>query len=389
MNQIIQGDCLEVMRGLPDSSVDLICTDPPFFKCKQTSGKDASARFNWWDHQWDKPEGFLAWIDQLAEQWQRILRPNGSLYCFASPRMAARVEVQLGQRFNVVNRITWQKPPFATKAEMFRKEDLRGFFPASEAIIFCEHYGADNIAKGEAGYGAKCDELRGFVFEPLRAWFEAEWLKSRLTRAQVDQAAGCANCTQYWFLERNYQIPTSGKYRVLQSLAPGYFRREYEDLRREYEDLRRDYEDLRREYEDLRRPFTVSADVPYTDVWTFPTVQSYPGKHPCEKPAAMLEHIISASSRPGAVVLDCFAGSGSTLVAAKKLGRQFIGIDIDPHWVDVARGRVGQTQEFVSLEQRVAWLETQVQAQGNKMRKVEAQQQMTIFDALGDARDAV
>jgi adenine-specific DNA-methyltransferase len=384
MNQIIQGDCLEVMRGLPDSSVDLICTDPPFFKIKSM----ADDAFNFWDHQWDKPEGFLAWIDQLAEQWQRILKPNGSLYCFASPRMAARVEVQLGQRFNVVNRITWQKPPFATKAEMFRKEDLRGFFPASEAIIFCEHYGADNIAKGEAGYGAKCDELRGFVFEPLRAYLDGERQRAGLTRSIVD-GAWCqfknVNQTaqsQKWFTNSCWNLPTAEAYLWLQSLAPGHFRREYEDLRREYEDLRQ-------QYEHLRRPFTVSADVPYTDVWTFPTVQSYPGKHPCEKPAAMLEHIISASSRPGAVVLDCFAGSGSTLVAAKKLGRQFIGIDIDPHWVDVARGRVGQTQEFVSLEQRVAWLETQVQAQGNKLRKVEAQQQMSIFDALGETSGAI
>ena len=59
----------------------------------------------------------------------------------------------------------------------------------------------------------------------------------------------------------------------------------------------------------------------------------------------MLEHIISASTRPGALVLDCFAGSGSTLAAAKKLGRNFMGIEIDPHWVDVCQKNLGQTQE--------------------------------------------
>ena len=96
-----------------------------------------------------------------------------------------------------------------------------------------------------------------------------------------------------------------------------------------------------REYEDLRRPFAVTAEVPYTDVWSFPTASTYPGKHPCEKPAALLEHIISASTRPGAVVLDCFAGSGSTLAAAQKLGRVPIGIEIDPHWVTQARHRLG------------------------------------------------
>jgi len=42
----------------------------------------------------------------------------------------------------------------------------------------------------------------------------------------------------------------------------------------------------------------------YTDVWTHKPVQSYPGKHLCEKPADMLEQIINASSRPGDVVAD-------------------------------------------------------------------------------------
>jgi site-specific DNA-methyltransferase (adenine-specific) len=133
-------------------------------------------------------------------------------------------------------------------------------------------------------------------------------------------------------------------------------------------------------YTEAIRPFNATPDAPYTDVWTFPTVQGYAGKHPCEKPLEMLEHIIAASSRPGAVVLDCFAGSGNTLVAAKKLGRHYIGIDIDPHWVDVTKGKLGQTQSFVSTEDRLQWLETQVSAQGAKLRKIQEKQQLSLFD---------
>ena len=167
LNQVIQGDCLEVMNGIPDSSIDLIATDPPFFKVK---GGGSKGKFEWWDRAWDNSAEFLRWIDQLAAQWQRILKPNGSLYCFASTKMSARVEVLLSDRFNVLNNIRWRKEQGRHKSSC--KEILRGYFPASESIIFCEHYGADNAAKGEAGYQAKCDELRGFVFEPLRAWFQ-------------------------------------------------------------------------------------------------------------------------------------------------------------------------------------------------------------------------
>lgn len=232
---IINGDCLEVMATLPDSSIDLICTDPPYFKVKA----------EWWDNQWDKPAGFLKWLDQLAEQWQRILKPNGSLYCFASPKMAARVEVKLGERFNIVNRITWQKPPYATKAEMFDKAIMRGFFPASEAIIFCEHYGADNIAKGEAGYQAKCDELRGFVFEPLRAYLDGERIRAGASYQKCNSAIGKpvkgGGMSTHYFSSPNavkhcqWALPTPEHYAKLQQAFPNHFTRPYEDLRREYE----------------------------------------------------------------------------------------------------------------------------------------------------------
>lgn len=324
--EVIQGDCLEVMRGMDANSVDLICADPPYYKVK---GED-------WDNQWKSPEAFLGWLGEVADEWARVLKPNGSLYCFASPQMATRVDVMLAARFNIVNNIRWQKPPFSTKAEMFRKEDLRSFFPASETIIFAEHYGADNIAKGEAGYGAKCDVLRGFVFEPLRAYLAGEWERAGLTKRDADEATG-TQMAGHWFTRIQWALPTAKHYATLQERANATGG---EYLRREYEYLRREYEELRREYEELRRPFSVTADVPYTDVWTFPTVQSYKGKHVCEKPQALLRHIITASSREGSVVLDTFAGSGSTGEAAIALGRKPILIERSPEWCERIRERL-------------------------------------------------
>jgi site-specific DNA-methyltransferase (adenine-specific) len=146
-----------------------------------------------------------------------------------------------------------------------------------------------------------------------------------------------------------WTLPTAANYQWLRDLlnrtGGDYLRREYEDLRREYEDLRREYEDLRREYEDLRRPFSVTAEVPYTDVWTFPTVQTYRGKHPCEKPLAMMEHIVRTSSRPGAVVIDMFMGSGTTGVCCANLGRRFIGIELDPGYFRIACDRIRREWE--------------------------------------------
>jgi len=354
-NSIVNADCLEAMKGMADNSIDLILTDPPYFKVKK----------DWWDNQWDNPKHFIEWIDKLSQEWQRILRPNGSLYCFASPKMAARVEVKLGDRFNICNNIRWVKD--AGWHHKANKEEARQFQNPSESIIFCEHYGADNFAKGEAGYGAKCDELRGFVFEPLRAYLDGERLRAGVgQRFIIEKVLLLTGHDSHYFSSVQWKIPTQDHYTKLQQAFTGYFLRPYEELRQEYEELRQEYEELRQEYEELRRPFSVTADVPYTDVWSFPTVQYYEGKHPCEKPLALLEHIIKASSREGATVLDCFAGSGSTLLAAKRLNRNYIGIEIDRAWVEYVELRLSQDNilDFIIKKPKV---------------KAEAEGQLVLF----------
>ena len=328
---LYHGDCLDVMAEMEENSVDLIATDPPYYRVKDEP----------WDKQWDTPEGFIAWIGQLCEQWQRILRPNGSLYVFASPKMAARVEVTIAEQFEVLNRIRWVKANgWHRKAQ---PEALRSYLSPWEEVIFAEHYGADNIAKGEAGYGAKCDELRGFVFEPLRAYLASEWERAGLTRADADKATN-SFMSGHYLSSVQWALPTREKYEQLRAYANANGQNHGGDY------LRREYEDLRREYEDLRRPFSVTADVPYTDVWDFATVQAYPAKHPCEKPIEMMRHIVLASSRDGGVVLDPFMGSGTTGVACVQTGRRFIGIELDEAYFEIAKQRIIEAQMQPRLE---------------------------------------
>lgn len=332
------GDALDVLRSLPSNSIDLIATDPPYFRVKGLA----------WDRAWDTRDGFIAWIGQLADEWCRVLKPNGSLYCFASPRMAGRVETEIGKRMEVLNHIIWRKPDGSGAEKGARGGLTRSFIYQTERIIFAEHFGADKAAKGESGYGAECDRLRGLVFGPLRAYLASERDAAGFSTKQVaeefQKKTGSRTVTGMaglWFDADQWCLPTEQNYRWLRSLFGGeHLRREYNDLRREYEALRIQYEDFRLQYEDLRRPFAVTADVPYTDVWDFKTVPHRPGKHVCEKPLDLCEHIILASSRPGAVVLDSFAGSGAFGHAAVKHGRTFIGSDNDPHWIAKSAERI-------------------------------------------------
>ena len=83
-----------------------------------------------------------------------------------------------------------------------------------------------------------------------------------------------------------------------------------------------------------------------TNVWEYASVNSFKGSrredlrlHPTVKPSALVADAIQDVTRRGDLVLDLFLGSGTTLVAAERVGRRFRGLDIDPAYVDVAIDR--------------------------------------------------
>jgi len=96
------------------------------------------------------------------------------------------------------------------------------------------------------------------------------------------------------------------------------------------------------EYQDLRA--NPSGRLP-DDVWDdFPrvcgTFKERAGFHGCQMPEALLMRIVQASSSPGETVLDPFVGSGTTAVAAQRLGRRYIGIDLSPEYAKHVRDRL-------------------------------------------------
>src|SRR5213080_1449571 len=91
-----------------------------------------------------------------------------------------------------------------------------------------------------------------------------------------------------------------------------------------------------------------NEDIQVRSDWTIPLctgeerLKGRDGKkvHPTQKPEALLARVILASSRPGDLVLDPFSGTGTTGAAAKRLGRQFIGIERDPAYAAAAEVRI-------------------------------------------------
>ena len=115
---------------------------------------------------------------------------------------------------------------------------------------------------------------------------------------------------------------------------------------REYEALRQEYEALRQEYEALRPVHNLDQN--HNNVWRV-TSQRGENLNPCQKPEKLIERIIRVSSNPGQRVLDCFMGSGTTGVAAKKLNRDFVGIERDNKYFEMAKKRIDKTCIELSL----------------------------------------
>ncbi len=85
------------------------------------------------------------------------------------------------------------------------------------------------------------------------------------------------------------------------------------------------------------------SDLSTPDVLTFPAVQGKGKLIPTQKPLPLAELLIRQSSSVGEIVLDPFCGSGWALVAAKSLGRRFIGVEIDPAMAEIAENRLAFT----------------------------------------------
>ena len=89
------------------------------------------------------------------------------------------------------------------------------------------------------------------------------------------------------------------------------------------------------------------------DVWTGSLTKSTEkkeGKHPTQKPEYLLERIVLASTAEGMLVMDPFCGSGTTGVAAKRLGRKFIGLEMREEYLEISRRRLEKTDATPGAE---------------------------------------
>ncbi len=303
---LVHGDSLELLKKLPDHSIALILTDPPYHSTKKRNIIG--------DTNFSKDSEYIEWMRKYAIEWKRVLKHNGSIFCFCSSAMSAQLQVMFSAYFNVLSDIVWTKPNapgYDGWKQKMKKEALRQWYSHSERIIFLENAVEGNLFKSYFG-------------GQLAAWRKSVNM-STIKLAELTGAYGKVNhggSIANWEAGRN--IPSKAQYEKLKAVLS-----------------EAGVPDLP-EYEDVIRPFNVNKDIEFTDVWSFKNVRQYKGKHPAEKPLDLLEHAIKATTYEGDIVLDCFAGSGSTGVAALHLGRKAVLFEIDLAWCSYGRNCLRQ-----------------------------------------------
>jgi len=255
-------------------------------------------------------------MDQYAREWIRVLRPNGSAFCFCSPSMAGRLEGVFARYFNILSHIVWTKPNdpgFDGWKQKMSKEALRQWYDHTERLLFIEPAIDGNLRRSYLGN--------------LLRYYRSLTGMSAKDLAEIIGAYGNVNhggAVSNWEAGRN--IPSEEQYTKLKQAIVDTGKVASMP-----------------EYREVVRPFNVDKTMEFTDVWTFPNIRPYRGKHPAEKPIALLEHAVLATTFPDDLVLDCFAGSGSTAIAALKAGRRAISIEIDDRWY----GRISRLMSLI------------------------------------------
>lgn len=363
-NALYYGDNLDILRRyVPDESVDLVYLDPPFNSnadynviFRDESGRDSDAQLLAFEDTWHwgpgveslysyltntslhrgrVPEAVAAIIGALRQglgtnqmtaylvemavrlvELHRVLKPTGSLYLHCDPTASHYLKVVLDAIFGPTNfrgEIIWERAGAHNMRIKGwpRVNDSLLYFTKSAGFTFNQlytEYGAAQMKRYKADENGRLYTGRDLTFSTVRRLRQFEWRgvkppAHRSWGADLDQL-------EAWYAEGRILLKRDGTPRF----------------------------DGFKVYLDETKGKVIGTN--WTDIPRIPNTSGERLGYPTQKPVALLERIIEASSNPGDLVLDPFCGCGTAVVAAQKLGRRWVGIDITHLSIAVMRARL-------------------------------------------------
>jgi site-specific DNA-methyltransferase (adenine-specific) len=253
MNDVLTGDCLDVLPTLEPGSVDLVFADPPF---------NIGYEYDRYDDRRAKAD-YLGWTERWLAAVRRVLSPTGAVFVAIGDEYAAEVKVRLDALgLTMRNWIVWHYTFGVNCTKKFNRSHAHIFYHVADPKRFT--FNPDPVRVPSARQTTYADRRAN----PVGKLPDDTWVLRPQETADHFRPEG-----DTWYASR----------------VCGTFRERT--------------------------------------------------GHPCQMPEAVLERIINVATSPGDVVLDPFAGSGTTLAVAKRLGRRFLGVELS----DRVRRRPAET----------------------------------------------
>ena len=238
LSNLIYGDCLEEMKKIPNNSIDLILTDPPYGTTLL---------------KWDSVIAF----DKLWEQYNRIIKTNGAILIFA-------------------------QEPFAT---MLRSSNMKDY----KYDIYWEKERLTNINQVKRRVGKTIENICVFyksqcTYNPQMIKYDGKPRTNKVKNGKLGQLTDQQEKKVIEYIDNGWRYPTQ--------------------------------------------------------VWKYQRDCLKSNLHPTQKPVLLLENLINTFSNENDLVLDNCMGSGSTGVACLNTNRDFIGIESDKNYFNIAKDRI-------------------------------------------------
>ena len=372
------GDNLDILRGLNSESVDLIYLDPPFNSNRNyeapVGSKAAGAAFK---DAWTLSDLDVAWMGLIADEHpaiaylldaagrthgkgmqfyltmmavrllelRRVLKDTGSIYLHCDPTASHYLKLLMDAVFGsglYLNEMTWKR----SSAHSDTRQGMRRAGKIRDVVLVYT-------------------KTNDYVWNPQYMPYTDDYLQTEYRHITPDgrryketdvTAAKPGGDTEYaWHVKRpthektrwsadltdEYRNPQQGwQYKAVSTYRGRYWAYSKSNLVSFWNEGRLIHRET-----GMPRLMQFADDmpgVPLQDLWDDipPVLGNERIGYPTQKPLALLERIIAASSNPGDVVLDPFCGCATACVAADKLGRKWLGIDLSPKAVELVKERL-------------------------------------------------
>lgn len=323
-NRIYNTDFMS--NGLPDHCADLIIADPPYYRVKGD-----------FDRVWDSFDDYLKDVERWASELARLLSYNGTLVWFGSWRSIAYCQTILDRSFHLINSCTVKKRN-GIQGVLASPDAQRSFFSNDERFLIYENSSEDRDeslgGKARNYYNTRLGLLKSQCVKPVIDYLNGERERAGFTVKQINEALGTFMASHWFSYRSQWALPTPEWYEKLRVL--------FNQGGHEY--LKKDYEELKKDYEELRRPFVMEGR--QSDVFEVTVDNGLSARlgHPTVKDTNLICVLVRSLSRPGQLVLEPFAGSGTACYVAASLGRRYIGYEIDPKYWEIADRRMKTVQ---------------------------------------------